>query len=107
MIQCVGSRSPENPNCSRICCQAAIKNALRKGDHPYVFPDKKPGEDDWHFGYTGAPANGAAWVESPRVSYCVTRGGGWSSSGNDCRSARRYDNTPSDTGYNIGFRLSR
>ncbi len=29
MIQCVGSRQPENPNCSRICCQAAIKNALR------------------------------------------------------------------------------
>jgi len=29
MIQCVGSRSPENPNCSRICCQAAIKNSLR------------------------------------------------------------------------------
>ena len=28
MIQCVGSRIPENPNCSRICCQAAIKNAL-------------------------------------------------------------------------------
>ena len=29
MIQCVGSRVPENPNCSRVCCQAAIKNALR------------------------------------------------------------------------------
>jgi len=29
MIQCVGSRCPENPNCARICCQAAIKNALR------------------------------------------------------------------------------
>jgi len=29
MIQCVGSRSPENPNCSRICCQTAVKNALR------------------------------------------------------------------------------
>jgi heterodisulfide reductase subunit A len=28
MIQCVGSRVPENPNCSRVCCQAAIKNAL-------------------------------------------------------------------------------
>jgi heterodisulfide reductase subunit A len=28
MIQCVGSRVPENPNCSRICCQSAIKNAL-------------------------------------------------------------------------------
>ncbi|MBN1103561.1 MAG: CoB--CoM heterodisulfide reductase iron-sulfur subunit A family protein, partial [Deltaproteobacteria bacterium] len=29
MVQCVGSRCPENPNCSRICCQSAIKNALR------------------------------------------------------------------------------
>jgi heterodisulfide reductase subunit A len=29
MIQCVGSRCPENPNCSRICCQSAVKNALR------------------------------------------------------------------------------
>ena len=29
MIQCVGSRCPDNPNCSRICCQSALKNALR------------------------------------------------------------------------------
>ena len=29
MIQCVGSRTKENPNCSRVCCQAAVKNALR------------------------------------------------------------------------------
>lgn len=29
MIQCAGSREPGNPNCSRVCCQAAIKNALR------------------------------------------------------------------------------
>jgi heterodisulfide reductase subunit A len=29
MIQCVGSRCPDNPNCSRICCQSAVKNALR------------------------------------------------------------------------------
>ena len=28
MIQCVGSRNAENPNCSRICCQTAVKNAL-------------------------------------------------------------------------------
>ena len=28
MIQCVGSRNENNPNCSRICCQNAIKNAL-------------------------------------------------------------------------------
>jgi heterodisulfide reductase subunit A len=29
MIQCAGSREKDNPNCSRVCCQAAIKNALR------------------------------------------------------------------------------
>jgi heterodisulfide reductase subunit A-like polyferredoxin len=35
MIQCVGSRNEENPNCSRICCQTAIKNALHiKKDNP-------------------------------------------------------------------------
>ena len=28
MIQCVGSRCDENQNCSRICCQNAVKNAL-------------------------------------------------------------------------------
>jgi heterodisulfide reductase subunit A len=29
MIQCVGSRNADNPNCSRICCQNAVKNSLR------------------------------------------------------------------------------
>ncbi len=28
MIQCVGSRNEKNENCSRICCQNAIKNAI-------------------------------------------------------------------------------
>jgi heterodisulfide reductase subunit A len=28
-IQCVGSREPEHPYCSRICCAGAIKNAIR------------------------------------------------------------------------------
>ena len=29
MIQCVGARTKEKPNCSRICCGQAIKNALK------------------------------------------------------------------------------
>jgi len=29
MIQCVGARTKERPNCSRICCGQAIKNALK------------------------------------------------------------------------------
>jgi heterodisulfide reductase subunit A len=29
MIQCVGSREPHRPYCSRICCTQAVKNALK------------------------------------------------------------------------------
>jgi homotetrameric NADPH-dependent glutamate synthase len=29
MIQCVGSRNDERPYCSRVCCNKAIKNALK------------------------------------------------------------------------------
>jgi heterodisulfide reductase subunit A len=29
MIQCVGARNEERPNCTRICCGQAIKNALK------------------------------------------------------------------------------
>jgi len=29
MIQCVGARNEEHPNCSRICCGQAIKNSLK------------------------------------------------------------------------------
>jgi len=32
MIQCVGSRNEERPNCSRVCCAQAVKNALRIKD---------------------------------------------------------------------------
>jgi heterodisulfide reductase subunit A-like polyferredoxin len=35
MIQCVGSRNNDNPNCSRVCCQSAVKNAIHiKEDNP-------------------------------------------------------------------------
>ena len=35
IIQCVGSRNDESPNCSRICCFTAMANALRiKKEHP-------------------------------------------------------------------------
>jgi len=29
MIQCVGARNHERPNCSRICCSQAVKNTLK------------------------------------------------------------------------------
>jgi len=38
MIQCVGSRTPERPYCSRICCSLAVKNALK-------LKEKNPGTE--------------------------------------------------------------
>jgi heterodisulfide reductase subunit A len=35
IIQCVGSRDEEHPNCSRICCSTAMANALKiRKEHP-------------------------------------------------------------------------
>jgi len=35
VVQCVGSRTAESPNCSRICCSTAMANAIRiKKDFP-------------------------------------------------------------------------
>ena len=37
VIQCVGSRNEEHPNCSRICCSTAMANAVKiKKEHPYT-----------------------------------------------------------------------
>jgi heterodisulfide reductase subunit A len=33
MLQCVGSREPEHPYCSRLCCSEAIKNSLLLKNH--------------------------------------------------------------------------
>ncbi len=65
-------------------------------------------EDDWHDSYTGAPADGRAWVDSPsRGSNRVDRGGGWNSDAVGCRSAFRLRGTPGDRYINLGFRLLR
>ena len=35
VIQCVGSRNDEHPNCSRICCSTAMANSVKiKNEHP-------------------------------------------------------------------------
>lgn len=65
-------------------------------------------EDDWHY-YSdpGAPMDATAWVDTPRGSYRVLRGGSWDISGHNCRSALRVYNGPSFTDGSIGFRVAR
>ncbi len=65
-------------------------------------------EDDWG-SYRDAPADGSAWVDSPRATYRVCRGGSWLSAASHSRSAFRAltGEGPEDTHNTIGFRLAR
>ena len=64
-------------------------------------------EDDAHDYYTGAPADGQAWVDSPRSAYRVLRGGSWVDGPGFCRSAQRLmDSVGRVTGQD-GFRVVR
>jgi formylglycine-generating enzyme required for sulfatase activity len=60
--------------------------------------------DDWNSNYEGAPNDGSAWLNA-NSRWKVVRGGAWSTSPQDCRSASRGLNM-ADSSYNdIGFRL--
>jgi formylglycine-generating enzyme required for sulfatase activity len=63
-------------------------------------------EDDWHDSYKKAPDDGRAWVDNPRGSFRVMRGGGWYDGAQHCRSAVRFIAPGSRSG-SVGFRLSR
>ena len=64
-------------------------------------------EDDWRGSYAGAPVDGSAWVESPRGSHRVYRGGSWYYGATYFRSADRGSASPGSRSYGIGFRLVR
>ena len=64
-------------------------------------------EDEWHDSYDGAPVDGRAWIDNPRGSYRVKRGGGWNLGAQFCRSAMRGVLRPDDRNGDVGFRLSR
>jgi formylglycine-generating enzyme required for sulfatase activity len=63
-------------------------------------------EDWYHPGYKGAPTDGRAWLRPAGTSY-VARGGSFSSSALNCRSASRKGFTPESYGNLVGFRLVR
>jgi formylglycine-generating enzyme required for sulfatase activity/predicted phosphodiesterase len=62
-------------------------------------------EDDMHGNYKGAPDDGRAWIDDPRGSYRVVRGGSWFDSARLCRSAFRGRNRPDFRISYLGFRL--
>jgi len=62
-------------------------------------------QDWWHDSYSGAPADGSAWL-APAGLYRVVRGGGWGGDATYCRSAKRYGIPPDSASDSIGFRVA-
>ncbi len=63
-------------------------------------------EDDWHEDYTDAPADGSAWVDSPRASQRIVRGSNWfASTMTRSRSASRGKSPATATHSTYGMRL--
>jgi formylglycine-generating enzyme required for sulfatase activity len=62
-------------------------------------------EDVWHGNYTGAPADGSAWITGGEQDKRVLRGGSWDDDGGGCRSAHRLRNGAGDRSDDLGFRV--
>jgi len=62
-------------------------------------------EDYYHDNYTGAPANGSAWLSGGDMKYRVLRGGSWYSLASYLRSAYRGWDNPAYRLVNNGFRV--
>lgn len=63
-------------------------------------------EDDWHASYAGAPADGTAWVESPRDPLRVVRGTAWCHEPWQRRPNLRTWDQPLARDDYIGFRIA-
>jgi formylglycine-generating enzyme required for sulfatase activity len=64
-------------------------------------------EDDWNVSRKGAPADGRVWVDNPRGSDRVVRGGDWGSEAQRSRSASRSGFWPDCRNDGIGIRLAK
>ncbi|MEP0873117.1 formylglycine-generating enzyme family protein [Trichocoleus desertorum AS-A10] len=63
--------------------------------------------DHWHGNYEGAPTDGSAWLSDNENDnyHLALRGGSWDALPRACRSASRFDDSPSDRNDLIGFRV--
>jgi formylglycine-generating enzyme required for sulfatase activity len=66
-------------------------------------------EDDWHDSYSGAPVDGSAWVENPRIVPRVLRGGGLQADSDNLdtlRASHRWYYEINFNGHDVGFRCA-
>ena len=91
------------------------------GDVPHPVASRKPNafglydvsgnvwewcSDDWHPNYSSAPKNGSSWVDNPRGSLRVGRGGSWGDDASSCGVGFRIFYAPQGTFGFLGFRVA-
>jgi formylglycine-generating enzyme required for sulfatase activity len=64
-------------------------------------------EECWHANYSGAPADGSAWISGGNRARRVIRGGSWANQPRSLRSSHRSRYYPDNRNSDIGFRLTR
>ena len=107
----------EEPNCDRLNFNDCVRHtrsvcSYAKGNTEQGLCDMAGNvwewvADDWHDTFDGAPNDGSAWVETPRASYRVGRGGAWRDDEDVVRATSRYHSAPSSGFDFLGFRLAR
>jgi formylglycine-generating enzyme required for sulfatase activity len=65
-------------------------------------------EDDLHVNYNGAPNNGSAWIDSPRATDQMMRGGSYYGFNSSARCTfRSFSDRPLNLNFDIGFRCAK
>ncbi len=91
-------------NSSHSTHDVGLKLPNAWGLHDMAGNVKEWCEDDWHDNYHGAPIDGSAWVDSPRDTWRLLRGGGADYDRDYCRAAGRSENPVSHGNFG-GFRV--
>ncbi|MEQ8975555.1 MAG: SUMF1/EgtB/PvdO family nonheme iron enzyme [Coleofasciculus sp. C1-SOL-03] len=61
--------------------------------------------DHWHDNYQEAPSDGSSWATGGNNRFRILRGGSFSLKMEDCRSANRHKDVPSQKSSSSGFRI--
>ncbi|MBI5524807.1 MAG: formylglycine-generating enzyme family protein [Deltaproteobacteria bacterium] len=108
-----------------LACDHAVQNTTSCGNNKTAVVGSKPlgvgpygtldmignvwewVEDDHHLNYNGAPNDGSAWLDSPRGTYRVLRGGSWETMDSwNLRASTRNLNIPTAAVGHLGFRCA-
>ena len=92
-------------NAGGVIHEVGLKNPNEFGLYDMSGTARDWVEDDFHTDYHGAPADGSAWIEDPRITPRMIRGGAYYNDKFVLRTRDRANLDPSGTDYGVSVRL--